>query len=260
MQSPEALAGDAMNRARVIILNDVPVGDAVAAKLVTFVEGGGGLLMARGPARVVAAAPRGMAAGVDWAARRSHARHAGEAERNGLRPRGVRAVPRAAQRRFLDHAFLFVSRPDGGERRHRAGALRHRRAGARRAQRRTRPGRGVCVDARSHLERSRAQADVPAVRASAWPPSVGIQGAAGVADHRPGARRRRGRSGRGRHVGRAGARRGGPGGPDPVRTAPRPCRCRSRRPGATAPPAAALELDRAGFLRNSRRRDEMRDR
>ena len=48
LQSPEALAGDAMNRARVIILNDVAINDAVATKLVTFVEGGGGLLMALG--------------------------------------------------------------------------------------------------------------------------------------------------------------------------------------------------------------------
>ncbi|MEO7135974.1 MAG: hypothetical protein ABI024_17345, partial [Vicinamibacterales bacterium] len=48
MQSPEALAGDAMNRARVIFLNDVEVNDAAAAKLVTFVEGGGGLFIALG--------------------------------------------------------------------------------------------------------------------------------------------------------------------------------------------------------------------
>jgi Aerotolerance regulator N-terminal/von Willebrand factor type A domain len=48
LQSPEALAGDAMNRARVILLNDVVISDAAAAKLVTFVEGGGGLLMALG--------------------------------------------------------------------------------------------------------------------------------------------------------------------------------------------------------------------
>jgi hypothetical protein len=48
MQSPDALAGDSMNRARVIILNDVAVSEAAAAKLVTFVEGGGGLLMSLG--------------------------------------------------------------------------------------------------------------------------------------------------------------------------------------------------------------------
>ena len=48
LQSPDALAGDAMNRARVILLNDVALSDAVATKLVTFVEGGGGLLMALG--------------------------------------------------------------------------------------------------------------------------------------------------------------------------------------------------------------------
>jgi Aerotolerance regulator N-terminal/von Willebrand factor type A domain len=48
LQSPDALAGDAMNRARVILLNDVAISDAVGTKLVTFVEGGGGLLIALG--------------------------------------------------------------------------------------------------------------------------------------------------------------------------------------------------------------------
>jgi hypothetical protein len=48
LQSPEALAGDAMNKARLVILNDVPIGDTAAAKLVAFVEGGGGLLIAAG--------------------------------------------------------------------------------------------------------------------------------------------------------------------------------------------------------------------
>ncbi|HUQ89481.1 MAG TPA: BatA and WFA domain-containing protein [Vicinamibacterales bacterium] len=48
MQSPEALT-ESMNRARVIILNDLAIGDAAAAKLVTFVEGGGGLMIAMGP-------------------------------------------------------------------------------------------------------------------------------------------------------------------------------------------------------------------
>ncbi len=49
LQSVEALAGDAAGRARLLILNDVAVPEATAAKLVTFVEGGGGLLMALGP-------------------------------------------------------------------------------------------------------------------------------------------------------------------------------------------------------------------
>jgi hypothetical protein len=48
-QAADALAGDAMNRARLILLNDVPVGDPAASRLVTFVEGGGGLLVAAGP-------------------------------------------------------------------------------------------------------------------------------------------------------------------------------------------------------------------
>ncbi len=49
LQSIEALAGDAANRARLLILNDIAVPDETAAKLVTFVEGGGGLLIATGP-------------------------------------------------------------------------------------------------------------------------------------------------------------------------------------------------------------------
>ena len=48
LQSPDALAGDALNRARVITLNDVPISESVATKLMTFVEGGNGLLIALG--------------------------------------------------------------------------------------------------------------------------------------------------------------------------------------------------------------------
>jgi hypothetical protein len=47
-QAADALAGDAMTRVRLIILNDVPVGETAANRLVTFVEGGGGLLIAAG--------------------------------------------------------------------------------------------------------------------------------------------------------------------------------------------------------------------
>ena len=48
-QTADALAGDATNRARLLVINDVPISDAAAARVVTFVEGGGGLLMALGP-------------------------------------------------------------------------------------------------------------------------------------------------------------------------------------------------------------------
>ena len=48
LQSPDALAGDALTRSRVIILNDIAISDAVAAKLVTFVEDGNGVLLATG--------------------------------------------------------------------------------------------------------------------------------------------------------------------------------------------------------------------
>ena len=70
LQSIEALAGDAANRARLLILNDVAVPEATAATLVTFVEGGGGLLIALGPRASWPAAREGwlpavMAAPVD---------------------------------------------------------------------------------------------------------------------------------------------------------------------------------------------------
>ena len=91
------------------------------------------------PARVVAGVARGVAAGVDRAAGRSHARRGGASERHGLRPRDLRAVPRAAQRRFFDRAVLFVSRARRREGRQRAGALRYRRARARRTRGGPRP-------------------------------------------------------------------------------------------------------------------------
>ncbi len=98
LQSPDALAGDAMNRARVILLNDVPISDAVAAKLVTFVEGGGGLMMALGQRASWPASRAAWLPAIDRADGRSHARRAGAPERHGLRPRHLRAVSRAAQR------------------------------------------------------------------------------------------------------------------------------------------------------------------
>jgi hypothetical protein len=49
LQTVDALAGDAAGRSRLLILNDLAVPEATAAKLVTFVEGGGGLLIALGP-------------------------------------------------------------------------------------------------------------------------------------------------------------------------------------------------------------------
>ena len=48
MQSPEALAGDALTRSRVLILNDVAVSESMATRLVAFVEGGGGLWLTLG--------------------------------------------------------------------------------------------------------------------------------------------------------------------------------------------------------------------
>ncbi|MGH9384312.1 MAG: BatA domain-containing protein [Vicinamibacterales bacterium] len=48
MQSPDALVGDTLARSRVLILNDVAVSEAMATRLIAFVEGGGGLWMTLG--------------------------------------------------------------------------------------------------------------------------------------------------------------------------------------------------------------------
>jgi hypothetical protein len=45
----DALSAEALSRARVVVLQDLPLGDALAARLETFVEGGGGLILALGP-------------------------------------------------------------------------------------------------------------------------------------------------------------------------------------------------------------------
>jgi hypothetical protein len=45
----DALTPEALARARVVVLQDLPMADAVVARLKTFVEGGGGLVLALGP-------------------------------------------------------------------------------------------------------------------------------------------------------------------------------------------------------------------
>ncbi len=52
----DALTPESLARARVVILQDLPLGDAIAARLKTFVEGGGGLLVALGPRATLPAA------------------------------------------------------------------------------------------------------------------------------------------------------------------------------------------------------------
>ena len=52
----DALTPESLARARVVILQDLPLGDAAAARLKTFVEGGGGLILALGPRATLPAA------------------------------------------------------------------------------------------------------------------------------------------------------------------------------------------------------------
>lgn len=48
MQAPESIPSDALARARLVILNDVAVDEALATRLMAHVEGGGGLLVTLG--------------------------------------------------------------------------------------------------------------------------------------------------------------------------------------------------------------------
>jgi hypothetical protein len=45
----DALTAETLARTRVLVLQDLPIGDALAARIRTFVEGGGGVILALGP-------------------------------------------------------------------------------------------------------------------------------------------------------------------------------------------------------------------
>ena len=106
-----------MNRARVILLNDVPISDAVAAKLVTFVEGGGGLLMALGQR---ASWPRGRAAWLPATIGQTVDRTRGAARRARAAwitvTRSSSRFARRAAADFSTRALLFLSQPDARRR------------------------------------------------------------------------------------------------------------------------------------------------
>ena len=122
VRQADALSDDDLRRSAVVVLNDVEVEPAARpGGLPRYVEQGGGLFVAAGP-RAQLAAGRRSAAGDDRAASRSHARRRRARRRARVRASGVRAVPRAAQRRLLVGPGLRLSQP-------------HRRAGMRRCWR-----------------------------------------------------------------------------------------------------------------------------
>ncbi len=198
MQSPEALAGDTLTRSRVLILNDVAVSESMATRLVAFVEGGGGLWLSLGsratwPAARAAWLPVAMGNVVDrtrGAAAKLSAIDYGHQIFEPFR------APRSGD--FASARFYSYRAHGGGQGRHRARAIRYGRAGAGRARAGPRACRRLCLHARPGLERPRAQARVPAVRAPDFAASGELSRAAAVADRRPGARRHRRRSGGGR--------------------------------------------------------------
>ena len=161
----DALSDDDLRRASVVVLNDIAVPAALARRLQRFVEGGGGLFVAIG-SRASWTSGRGHTACRTAGAGRSHKRGRGPDWRARIRPPGVRAVPRAAQRRLFRREVLRLSHGDAGGGRTGARAFRRWRAGARRTADRHRARAAVGVDARSLMERPSAEAGVSAVRSS----------------------------------------------------------------------------------------------
>ena len=166
------MSDEDLRRSAVVMLNDVPVSAALARRLARFVEQGGGLFVAAGPRASwppdVDLLPASIGNPVD--------RTRGDAARVGaleLRPPGVRAVPRAAQRQLLILAGLrlphvtaapdaqVLARFDGG-----APAVLERRVGT---------GRVLLWASTldSVVERPADEAGVPAVHppvdAPTWP-------------------------------------------------------------------------------------------
>ena len=182
----DAVSDDALARAHVVIVNDAPLTDAVIARLAAFAERGGGVLVIAGSR---AAWPQGAVdAGLARRRRRSIAGHRAPRRRR-IRPRHLRAVPRAAQRRLLERARLRLPPAHPGRRRPGAGPLRRRAAGAGRADHRQRTDAGVDLGLRPRLERPGAQTGVPAVRP---PDGADAGGVPRAADRRsPSARWRR---------------------------------------------------------------------
>ena len=182
------LSDEVLGRSRLVILNDVSPTEAVAARLKRFVENGGGLLVVYGsqatwPASAADLLPAMPVGTVD----RSRG-GAGVARQSRVRARGLRAVPRAAERRFFRRSLLQLPQRDAGQGRADAGALRRRRAGGDGADGGTRPRAAVDLDARPLLERPGAQAGLPAVRSSAGPASGGLPRARQLGDGRAGHR------------------------------------------------------------------------
>ena len=142
---------DDLRRASVVLLNDVDVNAGLGRRLARFVQDGGGLFVAAGPR---ATWPQGgrHSSRVALAADRQVARRVGPRGRARVRPPGVRSVPRAAQRRFLDGALLCLSLGDRGAEHAGARAFRRGHAGARRTEGRQRTRDALGLDAGSLVE------------------------------------------------------------------------------------------------------------
>ena len=162
------------------------------ARLKTSSKGGGGVICRAGRRADAAARPTGCRG--RWPSVEDRTRGAAaEAERLRLRPRHLRAVPRAAQRRLLDARGstairVLTARPDARD----AGPLRRR---ARRRWSRARWAAGGCwcwaTTPRPVVERPGAQAGLPAVRPPDGAAGSGYRGAAGLGHRGPGASNRR---------------------------------------------------------------------
>ena len=187
IRQPDALSDDDLRRSAVVVLNDVAVGAPLGAPARALRRAGRRAVRGHRAARALAAGRR-RAAGARSGRRRSHARRRGARRRARVRASGVRAVPRAAQRRLLvDPVYGYrTSTAAGAQVLARFDAARRRCSSGASG----RPRAALGVDARSVVERPADQARLPAVRPPADPSPGGLHGAAALAHRRAGARTR----------------------------------------------------------------------
>ena len=123
IRQPEGLTDDELHRSAVVIVHDVSIGRNTARRLHRFVEQGGGLFVAAGGRASwptdVDLLPATLGAPVDRNKRRARAHRS-----RRVRARGVRAVPRSAQRQLLVLPGVRVPQRRAVQVRAGAGALR----------------------------------------------------------------------------------------------------------------------------------------
>ena len=114
-RSLDDLSDDILGRTRILVLNDASPAEPLSQRLRRFVEGGGGLLVILGPQSAWPQAAADYLPATPMGSYRPFARGRRRARNAGIRSHGVRAVSRAAERRLLGRALLWLSRGHAGQ-------------------------------------------------------------------------------------------------------------------------------------------------